>query len=57
MVLFGEGLRGQSYAEADFDHGPEDETLAVGVGFEICDAEDADYLNDCDEEAEGEEAG
>lgn len=45
-----------TYAEADFDVGPDNDRLAVRVGFEVFDGEDADYLDDCDEESEGKDS-
>lgn len=42
--------------QADFDGGPEQDGLAVGVGFEVLDGEDAEDLDDGYEEAEREQA-
>ena len=46
---------GDDHAEGDFYVGPDHDGLAVGVGLEVFDGEDADDLDDGDEEAEGEE--
>lgn len=50
-------MMGGTHAQADLDYRPEDEIFAVGVCFEVFDAEYADDLDDCHEETECEHEG
>lgn len=48
-------VRCGTYAKIELYDGPGDQRGAVGVGFEVFDAEDADDLDDGDEESETED--